>query len=302
MNTDETQISQRSPRRTSWLERAGDFLSRLWLKVIRDDILFLASGLAFNGLACLLPTLLLMIYLLGLWFQSGETAQHLNRILETAFPNQPHAETIRDAISSLLSEIVARRRSFGVISLLLLMGTSASLVSCTRSVLHQVFEVTAKRHFVFSYLADLLLVFVCTMLIVLTITLGWALRIAGRLRELIPAIAGLEFLRHWASFQNVVSPMVIFLLCYVLYRFVPVEQPVRKTALISAATTTIIWEISARLFAWFLSTISSVGSLYGAYAFLIVLMVWAFYSSVIFVLGAEVGKVWQDRRVESTPG
>ncbi len=273
----------------------GEVGRRLWIKIIHDDILFLASGMAFNVLLCLLPILLLLIYMLGIWFQSGETIRFVDSILATVFPNQPYALAIRKNISSILAEIVAQRKSLGLLSLAVLMVASASLFSSMRSVLHRVFEVRARRHFVISYLFDLLLVLGVTLLILLTTSLRWIYGLIRRIEDFMPGEVGSNFHDLLGIAPDLISAGVVVLLCYLLYRHVPTERTPARIAFISAVTTSVIWEISSRLFAWYLGTLTSFNKTYGAYAFLIVLMVWIFYSCVIFVFGAEVGQVFRGR-------
>ena len=198
---------------------------------------------------------------------------------------------IRQSISSILSEIVAQRKSFGLLSLVVLMIASASLFSSMRTVLHRVFEVRARRHFVVSYLFDLLLVLESTMLILLTTSLSWIYQIIRQLEDVMPGVMGRNFHNLLGILPNLLSAVLVVLLCYLLYRYVPVERTMPKTAFISAVTTGLIWEISGHLFGWYLSTLTSFSKTYGAYAFIVVLMLWIFYSSVIFVFGAEVGQV-----------
>ncbi|MFH1070825.1 MAG: hypothetical protein V1794_14505, partial [Candidatus Glassbacteria bacterium] len=42
-----------------------DYLIKLWNKFIRDDILFLASGIAFNLLICVIPLILIIFAIAG---------------------------------------------------------------------------------------------------------------------------------------------------------------------------------------------------------------------------------------------
>src|SRR5205085_1979404 len=94
------------------LKKIFRFFRILWKKIQNDDVIFLASGLAFNILMCLIPILLLLVYLVGILFQSANTLQFVDKLLVTVFPNQPHALTIRQLISNVLSDIVLHRKSF----------------------------------------------------------------------------------------------------------------------------------------------------------------------------------------------
>jgi membrane protein len=50
------------------------------------------------------------------------------------------------------------------------------------------------------------------------------------------------------------------------------------------------------LFAIYLSEFSAISKIYGPYAFILVLLVWIYYSSIIFVFGGIVGQVYWERR------
>lgn len=279
-----------------------NFLKSLWNKIRQDNILFLASGMSFNMLLCLIPILLLWIYIFGILFQSADTIQFLDRILITAFPNQPHALTIRQSISSVLEEIVTHRKSFGLLSTAVLLATSASLFSSARSVLNQVFALSDKRHFLISYLVDLALVLGLTLLIIFTASLSLAYRTFQQFRKFIPYLSDLDHYGIWGGATDLLSWIAILVLCYLLYRYIPSERIEHRIAWISAAVTSFIWEISGRLFAWYLTTLTPFSKIYGTYAFILVLMVWVFYSSIIFILGAEIGELIRERTPSKSEG
>jgi membrane protein len=276
------------------------FSQRLYVKMDEDDTLFLASGLAFNVICCLVPILLLFFYVLGHVFQSDQATAFIDQILRTAFPNQPHAIAIRKEISVLLSEVVANPKSFGVLGLIVLIAVSTSLFSSMRSVLHRVFEVKSKLHFVISYLVDLSLVLGLTLLILGTMGLSFIYRGILKFQEYFPRdTAGWHgFIGMCADFLSV---GLIGLYCYLLYRFVPVMRTPHRIALIAAITTSLIWEVSGRVFAFYLGSLASYSRLYGTYAFIVVLMIWIFYSCLIFVAGAEFAYVMQKKREEPEP-
>jgi membrane protein len=287
-----------------WLQRekrmvrmVADFSRRLYAKMDEDDTLFLASGLAFNVICCLVPILLLFFYVLGHAFQSQEATSFIDQILKTAFPNQPHAIAIRKEISALLSEVVANPKSFGALGLVILLAVSTSLFSSMRSVLHRVFEVKSKIHFVISYLFDLSLVLGLTLLILFTMSLSWLYRGIMKFQDHFPPelVGWHGLIGMLADFSSVA---LIALYCYLIYRFVPVKRTPRKTALIAAITTSLIWEVSGRVFALYLTSLASYSRYYGTYAFIVVLMIWIFYSCLIFVVGAEIGNVVQKREEE----
>ncbi len=68
-------------------------------------------------------------------------------------------------------------------------------------------------------------------------------------------------------------------------------------ALTAAAFTAVCWEFLKVGFAFYLTRLASFQSIYGGIATLVVVVVWFYYLSIVFVLGAEVAQVYEMRRV-----
>jgi uncharacterized BrkB/YihY/UPF0761 family membrane protein len=49
------------------------------------------------------------------------------------------------------------------------------------------------------------------------------------------------------------------------------------------------------MFAVYLSDFSAIGTIYGPYAFILVLLVWIYYSAIIFIVGGMVGQIYWER-------
>jgi uncharacterized BrkB/YihY/UPF0761 family membrane protein len=75
----------------------------------------------------------------------------------------------------------------------------------------------------------------------------------------------------------------------------PHERLSRKVIFISAATTVILTEAMRGLFVYYMSHVSSIGTLYGTYAFVIGISLWVYYASLAFLIGAEVGWLYNER-------
>jgi membrane protein len=89
----------------------------------------------------------------------------------------------------------------------------------------------------------------------------------------------------------------IFLLFLLLYKYVPARRVPWRMALTAAAFTATCWELLKVGFAFYLTRLASFQSIYGGIATLVVVVVWFYYLSIVFVLGAEVAQVYEMRRV-----
>ena len=68
-------------------------------------------------------------------------------------------------------------------------------------------------------------------------------------------------------------------------------------AITAATFTAICWEFLKQAFTFYLTRIADYGSVYGGIATLVVVVVWLYYLSIVFILGAEVAQVREMRRV-----
>src|SRR5271169_6853217 len=128
------------------IENLYFYAQLIWRKLKQDDILFLASGLAFNGILTLLPMLFLSAAVVGTLLHSDAASlDHVNDFLDALFPQQPYAEEIKSSIRSVVLEIITYRRSIGAVGLTVLFWTVTSIFDAVRTVLHRVYELKRTR-------------------------------------------------------------------------------------------------------------------------------------------------------------
>lgn len=92
------------------------------------------------------------------------------------------------------------------------------------------------------------------------------------------------------------SLLVSFLLIYFIYRWVPNQRIPRKPRVFATILTVIMIELSRHLFAWYISTVTDYGKFYGTYAVIVSIAIWVYYSSLIILLSAELGKYIYDNK------
>ena len=110
------------------LEAVWFYTRSISKKIFEDDILFLASGIAFNGILTMIPLMLLTASALGVFLNSSALGvQQLNEILDAIFPPQPFALSIKESILTIISDIVQYRTSLGVFGVIVLIWTATSL-------------------------------------------------------------------------------------------------------------------------------------------------------------------------------
>jgi membrane protein len=103
---------------------------------------------------------------------------------------------------------------------------------------------------------------------------------------------------HMANF--VVSFIITTLLFALMYKFLPdVRMPWRDTWM-GAGLTSLLFTMGKSLLGLYLGK-GAVASSYGAAASVLVILLWVYYSALIFYFGAEFTKVYADRHGSVAP-
>ncbi len=274
----------------------GYYIKGVYLRFKEDDVLFMASGIAFNCILCLIPLLLLLTSILGMFLNSSELANHkIEEVLSAAFPPQPYAQNIKSNITHVISDIIQYRTSFGLFAVGVLMWTATSLFSAARSVLNRIYRMKSSKLVILTILEDILWVIIVGVLFLAAVLALWVSSfIESLLKEFLPSqVINFGYFHNLIPFGlSLVLALVMF---FILYRFIPDKGMTNKTAFISTLTSTMLWVLAGRIFAWYLSTFHSFSKLYGAYAFLLVLLVWIYYSSIIFIIGGIMGQLFREK-------
>lgn len=280
-----------------WLETGWFYARHIWRKLTEDDVLFLASGLAFNGILTMIPMLFLSAAAVGTILDSYSLSMvQLNDILDTIFPQQPFANEIRESIRAVVVDIIEYRRSIGLLGIGVLLYTTTSLFDALRSALHKIYELKRTRGLFASLMHDMGFMVLAFILFLSTNFAIWIYTLVT------PWVMNIPSLRPYveAGYTRVVPTMIIVLLTavmfYIVYRHITDVKPPADAAMISTFTTTILWVISGRVFAVYIADWSIIGKIYGPYAFFLVMLFWIYFSSILFIFGGIVGQVFWERQ------
>jgi membrane protein len=279
-----------------YLETIWFYVSRIAKKLYEEDILFLASGLAFNGILTMIPIMLLAASALGTFLNSSQAGiAQLNDVLDALFPAQPFATSIKESILTVVTDIIDYRKTIGFLAVVVLLWTATSLFDALRSVLHRIYHIKKSRNFFVSLAHDLLFITLIFALFIASNLSIWVFSLAENLAQRFPPLAAFNLARFSESLPTAIVVLLTAVMFYLVYRYIPDTKPPKVAGLISTITTTILWVVSGKLFAFYLSGFSAIGKIYGPYAFILVLLIWIYYSSIIFVVGGIVGQAYWER-------
>ncbi len=307
-----------APSRTrKWLERAQyaavqswatlkDYAVRVFEKADDDNVFVLASGLTFSVVAAGIPFLFILVALISLTLEAAAAAagvepiEQLRGYLEVIVPvldggSSSGAE--RNLPEEVIEGVVNRGRAIGLIGFVAFVWLSTRLFGSVRAILREIFDLRQSRGVIQGKIFDAQMVLVSSVLVILNIGITIVFNLVKA--------RGFDFVGLSAEQVGLVERVsawftalaFIFLLFLLLYKYVPARRVPWRMALTAAAFTAVCWEILKVGFAFYLTQVASYQSIYGGIATLVVVVVWFYYLSIVFVLGAEVAQVYEMRRV-----
>lgn len=257
------------------------FLGSALVKFDRDRGFFLASGIAFQMLLCLVPFALLVLSFAGSYLVAHERViEQVGRYLEQAAP------ALDPAIQQNLLEIVSHRRTTGIVGTVALLWLSTSVFGGLRISLNTIFEVPKARGTLHGFGFDLIMMVLCGCAFLLSVGLTAVFEYLRRRPSPLFPVVTERLLGN--SLAYVVPFAVILLICFLIYHMVPNRRVSMHAALLGAVFTGVLWEAAKHLFTWYVTAFGSYSLIYGSLSAAAVLLVWTYYSAAVLLLGAEV--------------
>ena len=285
------------------VEVGRDIVLRIWNQSAEDNVLFLASGLAFNVLLALVPLVLLLIstlsFLLG--SEPTEAARTVTGMFERLLPtNAPAASMLlRDVVADVLST----RGAIGLYAAVSFAWFSTRLFGSLRSCLVLIFDGT-DHGIVVGKLFDVVATIFTTVAVVvyvvfsayldLATTRGLAFLVGLGVRE--SAMGGVAYVGG-----RLLANAVVFGLFFALYRGLPRKRPTRRTAILAAGVAALLFELARHLFALLVQNLDPSSLYTGSIAAIVAVVFWTYYGALLFLIGAEVAHAFDRRRMDATP-
>jgi membrane protein len=284
--------------RVAWTLR--DYATRVWDNAGEDNIFFLAGGIAFNIMLVAVPFVLLLVSGLAtlLNHSADQTFADVTAIIDSLLP--PHAETTESPVHTLLIDIIRTRGAVGVYSAVGFIWFSTRLFGSLRSVLADVFDIETDRGIIAGKLFDIQITIMSTLLLVAYTALSAYLALATTRGVQIIERLGIRA-DVMGTVEYVLGRFVAFtfvaLMFFGLYKFLPNRRIRWQTALLAAVFTSTMFEFAKNVFTAYVAEFDP-GSVYTGTLYALVIMVfWVYYAAMIFILGGEVGQVYELRRV-----
>jgi membrane protein len=247
---------------------------------------FHAAGIAFSFLTCLVPILFFIVSLAGFVLSRKAASDLVLRHLSELIP------VYREELHASLAEIIRRRSLSGLLGTAVLLLFASQLFASLRLVLNDIFGFSQGPGLFREIGKDLVLLLVMGILFLASIVafdlFGWF-----RLFLLTPAQMPAEWIRSMFMALAVGFNTMLF---FITYRYFPHKRVSAGAALAGALLAAVLWEAAKQGFRWYILRIGVYDAIYGPLGALVGLGMFAYYSGIVFILGAEFTEALRTRK------
>ncbi len=251
-----------------------------FIDFFRDGGLMLAGSISYFTMMAIIPFCLLLVTIIGHFLGTDEELlRFFTTKLVGLFPKITYE--ITDEIKKIISY-----SGIGQLTVILYVLLSYQLFSSLETALNVIFKTKAKRPFIISLVLSLFIITLIIAFIMVSFGATSAISALKTLKEFFPQLKIGKITGFLIRF--VVPLILVFLTVTTLYIFLPKKRIRLNHALSGALFTAVFLEAAKHLFTLYVVQVAKLGTIYGPLSAFVIFLLWMFYSSSIFLIGAEV--------------
>ena len=264
-------------------KKVWTLLKETIVRFIDDDALSRGAAIAFFAVTSLAPILLIVVAIVGLAFDRA-TAQNALVGQFQSLMGQESADLVRTAIQKSNQAFSGTWATFiGIVTLLV---TSSGVFVEIQSALNGIWKVTPRgsslSRIARARIASLGLVAALGFLLLVSLVVSAGLQAFGHYANNVIPIGKLVL----TVVSGTISFLLIAALFAAIYKVLPDIDLEWRDVIVGGCATSLLFSLGKFLIGKYLGS-TAVSSTYGAAGALIVVLLWIYYTSEIFLLGAE---------------
>ena len=271
------------------------YFGGLYDRTDRHHLYLLSGGLAFSLFVCIVPMTLIIFWLLGKFLNSVEVEQQIVTLIDTVIPYDTYAQFVKEIIFDRVKEVVEYRNIAGWVGIIGLFFAASGFASSLRTILNKVNGTDIDINIFLGKLRDFLVILIIVLVFLALILTLPILDFLVSFAQTTPYLQVFNQPIFHRVFTASFSFFIMFLIFAVIYKFMPTKKIRKRSVAVGAIWAAIFWVGAKILFGIYLSNFTTFSRIYGAYALGIVVAFWIYYTAAVFILGAEIGKLFDER-------
>ena len=237
-----------------------------------------AAAIAYYSLLSLFPALLIAVSLAAAFVDPLWAVEQATSLLRAFAP------TGAGRVEAILRQAVARRAGVSLLSGLALLWTGSRVVDALTHALNLAYGVEAAYGFLKGLLVKLAVLLTVGLVFVLALSAELLIDLLRGVLGVLPT--GRELVLEVV--KETISPCLLLIAFFLIYRFVPQRRTDWRAALVSAGAATLLFLASRALFLAYLDRFGQYELIYGPSAIVVVLMLWIWIVALLTIFGGEL--------------
>lgn len=274
------------------------YLNGLYYRITRHHVFLMASGLSFSIFVCIMPMVFIIFAILGMILEKPAISVEISSFIDKIIPYDSQADFIKRLVFRLADEFKVYKTVAGIIGLIGILIASSGLFSSMRTILNMIYRVKLRGNIITGItgkLQDISLVFLVLIYFLFSISILPSFTIVKDFADRVVILQIFQF----SYFENLATGLASFILIFIafltIYSYIPRLKIPKRAIIVSALSAAILWELAKQLFGFYVANVVTLKRIYGAYVLMIMAVFWVYYTSIIFILGAEIGQLYRER-------
>ncbi len=266
-----------------WLAAARDTAVGASRNLAGHDVFVLAAAIAYAAILSFFPLMIGFIALVSRFVDPASAEQVILRALAPDLP-----PVVTSMVRETLDAAIRARVTAGILAILGLLWAATGGMSFLRDGLNRILDPKQVRPLWRATGIELMMVVTGGALIVLSVIGSAVVTFLDSVSTVAGAADALRQNPLWILAVNVGAWVLSGVAFVVVYRFLP-DRRVRRSSLIAGGlVAAVLFEVTKRLFFWYVSTLSRYPLIYGPLAGVMVFMVWTYVTALVTLAGAAV--------------
>ncbi|MCD6161111.1 MAG: YihY/virulence factor BrkB family protein [candidate division Zixibacteria bacterium] len=274
------------------------YIGGLYNRISKHHIFLMASGLAFSIFVCIMPMVFIIFAILGMILEKPTIYVEISSFIDKIMPYASQADFIKRLVFKLADEFKIYKTAAGIIGLIGILIASSGLFSSMRTILNMIYKVKLRGNIITGItgkLQDISLVFLVLIYFLFSISILPSFKIVKDFADRVVVFQIFQFGYIEDLATGLASFILIFAAFLTIYSYIPRLKIPKRAIIVSALSAAILWELAKQLFGFYVANVVTLKKIYGAYVLMIMAAFWVYYTSMVFILGAELGQLYRER-------
>ena len=273
----------------------GYVTKRSLADVLADKGFTHAAAIAYYAVVSLFPLFLLLISAVG-FFLKGDFQQQVLALGSQYLPDSS-LKFVRENIIA----VVESRDSLTVFGLLGLVWSASLMFDAINEAVNAAWGVTDPERFLVSKLKSITMVLVLLLFVIVSVAWTTQAAVFERFGSLLlgyPLGDWLWGVGNHAFFLlgRAISVILTILAFTIAYLYLPRLKVSLGDVALGAIGAGICWELSKQAFVWYITAVADYSKVYGSISAVLILLIWAHFSALILIWGAELASEYSKYR------